>query len=252
VTLLPTANVLFLQGDFDPGILNLGPHCRLADPSPVGFSQLRAYLDLAGFGAIDELVDTSVVVTPQLLSGYAVLVLGSNQRTLATAEVNAIEAFVRGGGGLVTYSDFMFGPGSAASDNQVLSRFGLLTAADNFGGPQAVTSFVPHPVTAGLAFGITGEGVSILEVVGNGVDTIVNVADCAANGGACLPLPLTAPSGSATPTYGACVAVDAGAGRVLATFDRNTFFNVPGFGTSIADASNLSYALNVFLWAAGY
>jgi hypothetical protein len=252
ITLLPAKSVLFLQGDFDPGILGLGPHCRLSDPSPVGFSTLRDVLLAIGFNAATEVEDVAVTITPQLLAPHGVLVLGSNRRTFTTTEVDAVEAFVRGGGGLVTYSDFMFGPGSAASDNQVLARFGLLTADDNFGGTVTAGSFAAHPVSAGLPLGIRGEGVSVIEIVGNAVDTFVNVAPCVSNGAACAPVPVVAPSGSATPTYGASVAVSAGLGRVLATFDRNTFFNYPGYGTSIVEASNLPYAVNLFLWAAGY
>jgi len=145
----------------------------------------------------------------------------------------------------------MFGPGSVSSDNQVLTRFGLLTTDDNFGGLQVASAFTPHPISAGITFGVAGEGISIIEIVGNGVDTITSVSDCVSNGNACLPYPPAAPSGSPSPTYSVCAAVSAGAGRVVATFDRNTFFNYPGIGTNLFDMSNLTYALNVFFWAGG-
>jgi hypothetical protein len=252
VTLMPTKNVLFIQGDFDPGVFGLGPHCRLSDTSLVGFSQLRDFLKIVGFSQVNEVVDTTVAITPALLSTYGVVVLGSNHKTFTNYEVNVLENYVRAGGGLVAYSDSMFGPGSVPSDNQVLTRFGLLTTSDNFGGPVFATSFAPHPISAGLTLGVGGEGVSIFEIVGNATDTFANVTDCVTNGGACLPYPPVAPSGSANPVYSACVAVDAGMGRVVGTFDRNTFFNYPGFGSNLLEVSNLSYAINIFLWTGGY
>ncbi len=254
VTLRPTKNVLFIQGSHLPAG-TFAPQCRLADPSPYGFSTLRDLLLLAGFGSVVEVVDASVAVTPQLLAPFGVVVLGTNERTWTASEVGVIEAYVRAGGGLVSYSDFMFGPNNWSSENQVLSRFGLLVAPDNFGGPVSVTSLAPHPIAAGVAVGFEGEGVSVLELVGNGVDPIVNVAPCLANGGACAPLPLAAPSGSPNPVFSACATVTAGSGRVVATFDRNTFFNPvagpPLFGTDLSRASNVTYATNLFLWAAG-
>jgi hypothetical protein len=249
ITLVPTKSVLFLQGGYDPGV---GPTSRLADTSPFGFSTLRDLLIAIGFSAATEVVDTTVTVTPQLLQPHGLLVLGSNAKVFAPGEVNAIEGFVRAGGGLVSYADSTFGPGNVDSDNQVLSRFGLLAAADNFGGPVLATTFLPHPISAGLFLGVRGEGVSIIEVVGNATDTITNVCPCLSNGGACFPYPVVAPSGSLNPTYSACAAVSAGLGRVVATFDRNTFFNWPGYGSNILDASNLSYAVNLFLYAGGY
>jgi hypothetical protein len=61
-----------------------------------------------------------------------------------------------------------------------------------------------------------------------------------------------APSGSANPTYSACAAVAAGLGRVVVTYDRNTFFNWPGYGSHLFANSNLAYAMNLFLFAGGY
>jgi hypothetical protein len=251
IILTPPRSILFIQGDFDPGV-GTGPTCRIGDPSFVGFSTLASMLQLAGFGAVTEVVDTAVTITPQLLSSHGIIVLGSNRRMFTTAEEDAIESFVRSGGGLVSYADATFGPGNDVSDNQILSRFGLLVAWDNLGGPVVAGSLSAHPISAGVGLGVGGEGVSIIEIVGNGTDPVVNVAPCVANGGACLPYPLPAPSGLPNPTFSACAAVTAGLGRVVATFDRNTFFNPPGYGTHIMEYSNLAYALNLFLFAGGY
>ena len=44
----PSKSVLFIQGDYDPGV-GTGPTCRLADTVSVGFSTLRAVLTAIGF-----------------------------------------------------------------------------------------------------------------------------------------------------------------------------------------------------------
>jgi hypothetical protein len=251
IFLTPSKSVLFIQGDYDPGF-GTGPTCRLSDPSFVGFSMLGQALVLAGFSSATEVVDTNVTITPSLLSPHGVVVLGSNRRVFTPAEETTFENYVRAGGGLVSYADGTFGPGNVASDNQVISRFGLLVADDNFGGPVLAGSFAPHPIAAGLTLGFGGEGVSIVELVGNGIDVLQNVAPCISNGGACLPYPVAAPSGLPNPQFSACAAALAGYGRAVVTFDRNTFFNWPGYGTNILDYSNLAYGLNLFLFAAGY
>jgi hypothetical protein len=251
IFLTPSKSVLFIQGDFDPGF-GTGPTCRLADPSFVGFSMLGQALTLAGFSSATEVVDTNVTITPALLQPHGVVVLGSNRRVFTPAEETTLESFVRAGGGLVSYADATFGPGNVASDNQILSKFGMLAATDNFGGPVVAGSLAQHPIAAGVNLGFGGEGVSIVELVGNGLDVLQNVAPCVMNGGACLPYPVAPPSGLPNPQFSACAAALAGYGRAVATFDRNTFFNWPGYGTNILDHSNLAYALNLFLFAAGF
>jgi hypothetical protein len=251
VSLMPTKSVLFIQGDYDPGF-GVGPTCRLGDTSFVGFSQLGEVLQVIGFSAATEVVDATTTVDAQLLAPHGIVVLGSNRRVFTPAEESTLENFVRNGGGLVSYADSTFGPGNVQSDNQILTRFGLLSASDNFGGPVVAGTFTTHPISTGLSGGIGGEGVSLVEIVGNGIDPVVNVAPCILNGGACLPYPVPAPSGLPNPTFSACAAVSAGLGRAVATFDRNTFFNWPGYGSNLFDRSNLAYAVNLFLYAGGY
>ena len=188
ITLQPSKSILFIQGDYDPGV-GTGPTCRLADTSFVGFSSLRDNLLMVGFSAATEVVDSTVVVTPQLLSPHGVVVLGTNRVTFTPSEEAAIESYVRGGGGLVTYADDGFGPGNNASDNQILAHFGLISIPDNFGGPVVALNFAPHPIAAGVINGVGGEGVSIIEIVGNATDTFTNVLPCISNGAPASRIP---------------------------------------------------------------
>ena len=63
---------------------------------------------------------------------------------------------------------------------------------------------------------------------------------------------MASPIGSQNPYYTMIAARKYGLGRVVATFDRNTFFNPPGLGTNISNDSNSYYAINLFMWVAGY
>src|SRR5262249_53400302 len=46
------------------------------------------------------------------------------------------------------------------------------------------------------------------------------------------------------------VLVNAGKGRIVGYFDRNTFFNLHGAGTDITRLNNKQFALNLFGWVA--
>ena len=103
----------------------------------------------------------------------------------------------------------------------------------------------------GLPAGFDAEGMSFAHVIGGTVDAPQLLADCQWNavgppGSGC------ASASPATSTNSGPLAVcAAGLGRVAVTFDRNTFLNPPGFGTHLYSASNLIYAMNLFMWTAG-
>ena len=218
----------------------------------------RDVLLTVGFSAGDGGRRHDRDVTPQLLSPHGVVVLGTNAKMFTPAEETAIETFVRGGGGLVSYSDSMFGPGSVASDNQILSRFGLLTDRDNFGGPVIATTFAPHPISA---------GVSRRRAARASASSRSSETRPTRSRRHSLPLErrrlppisrrraerlaqsrLTAPARRSR----------RGLGRVVATFDRNTFFNFPGYGTNITDLEPpvrdepVPLGRRVLTWTAGF
>lgn len=261
----PQPNILFIQGVQNP--FGFGVQSRLADSSFFGCSELRNNLILAGFAAVDEYEHTTQTpLTAALLSPYKVVVLSTNRAPFTQAEIALLDGFVRAGGGLVAYSDFTFGidadpsnPGAYlitcdgySSDNAVLAGFGLQILPDNFAATATITQFAPHPVTRGLPAGFQGEGLSLVRVLGGATDAPVIIADAVSNGlipgsGWCPTNPPLLPGDQ----IGAVAVCAAGAGRVAVTCDRNTFLNPPGFGTCLYSASNLIYAVNLFLWAAG-
>jgi hypothetical protein len=58
-------------------------------------------------------------------------------------------------------------------------------------------------------------------------------------------------SRSATTSDASILLLEAGAGRVIGHFDRNTFFNLNGSGTNINRFDNSQLALNIFEFVAG-
>jgi hypothetical protein len=202
------------------------------------------------------------------LSPYATIVLGSNNATYDAPQVDAIERYVRGGGGLLLISDVNFGAvwngtadttwqDASNSDQQFAARFGLRMNQDR--GTYEVTRssgnfLVPgHPLLAGVD-AIHGEGVTPLSlgspVPGVHSQVIVRVPS-QFNLRENLPPFDEAGRGdtrNSTAADGVVVIALAGAGRVAGHFDRNTFFNDGGGGSDLYRFDNLPYALNLFAW----
>ena len=149
---------------------------------------------------------------------------------------------------------------SANSDQPFLGRFGLTVNQDN----GVVTTLrrsagdfvVPdHPVLAGVDE-FEGEGVSTF-IVPRVAPPDTRITRLVAARGQTRDLngddPATRFQGSLRPVNArdaSVVLVNAGAGRVAAYFDRNTFFNEGGRGTDITERDNRQLALNLFAWVA--
>jgi hypothetical protein len=272
--------VLFLRGaDRSGGFLeavdDAGRTAQLADVDDFtsgtlnrGWGELRTTLESEGF-VVEQVKETAETAsgpaqglpfplagTP--LGGYAAIVFGSNNASYGTAAVDAVDAYVRGGGAALFVSDANFGGDWADapnSDQAFLDRFGLRMNQDS--GTYAITRgsgefLVPtHPVFAGVDQ-FDGEGVSpaVLETPPSGV---VHTLLARAEGSTRVNTP---PFGAqnqgalraVTPNDAALVVGTVGAGRFAVHFDRNTFFNAGGAGTDLTRFDNRRYAVNLFDW----
>lgn len=198
------------------------------------------------------------------LSKYAAIVMGSNNASYGTAQVDALDTYVRNGGGVLFVSDGNFGSSwadSPSSDNAFLSRYGLAFNQDN--GQYTLSRSGGDFVDAGnpILIGVNaydGEGVSPVRVstsppAGVTVDRIVDAQGATYDNN---------PASSANHSRGTARSVDshdatlatafAGAGRVAAFFDRNTFFNANGAGTDISNNNNRQLAINLFNFIADH
>lgn len=194
------------------------------------------------------------------LSQYEAIVFASNNAVYDKAAIDAVENYIRQGGGALFISDGNFGSNwkdSPDSDSQFLARFGFRANQDHgtYSLRRDQGDFVApsHPVLFGVDE-IDGEGVSPLVVdnpaqfgvthrviVGARGTTWNNDGTNAGNGF----------QGDARPVNSndsTLVLANAGVGRLAGYFDRNTFFNTNGAGTDITRFDNQQFALNLFNW----
>ncbi len=233
-------SVLYLYGAVPPA--NNGHQLRLGDTGPLGFSEFAATLANLGFG-LTEMLDADVTLDDATLASYDVLVLSSNNRRFNATEQQAVVDWVSAGGGMLAYSDSQFGfDEGRLSDNDLLLPFNMFVHHDNFAGVFTIDTYLEsNYLTDGIAF--KGEGVSLVRVLGPPARMLA-----ACQGGNCV---LNSVDGPIQPNDAALAVAEFGAGRVAATFDRNTFFNPPGAGTNIDEADNREYLRRLVIWLSG-
>jgi hypothetical protein len=244
--------VLFIQGDHIPQ--SGYPHSRVGDDGtkPESFTRLSTEVlqnDLKL--GVDEFVLTAnnSIGTAQLAT-YTVVVLGSNARALTVSEVSALSSYFGGGGSILTYADFQYGPDNWASDNGFLNQFGIEVFSDNFQPTVDITDAVAsHPVMAGVK-AIRGEGISQFRVGAASLADNQVIARCSplTRSGCILP-----PADQAKVQQGdvvACVVVreNPKGGRLAGVCDRNLFQNGPGPGSDLDQVDDRLFARNLFRW----
>ncbi|MEM6334772.1 MAG: PEP-CTERM sorting domain-containing protein [Planctomycetota bacterium] len=197
------------------------------------------------------------------LSAYDAVVFGSNNAVYGTAAADAVEAYVRGGGGVMFISDANFGDNwrdASDSDQPFLDRFGLTANQDRgtYTRDREDGEFLipDHPVLAGVNT-FDGEGVTPITVepnlpAGVTIDILANAQGQVRRN--VPPFSGGNEQGDSTPATAADAALLAGRadlGRIIGHFDRNTFFNMNGAGTNINRFENAQLAVNIFTYLAG-
>jgi len=228
-----------------------------------GWATLASVLEGLGFTLeerreepVVDGVPTPIPFDQMDLSPYAIIVLASNNAAYTTSQVDAIEGFIRSGGGVLFISDANFGqdwPDAPTSDQAFLDRFGLIMNQDQ--GTYAISEDeylnTPHPILNGVS-AFDGEGVSPVTV--GDVPSDVSVEILAGAEGNVRRNDSESGRGSSTAATADDAALlfgSAGAGRFAVHFDRNTFFNDNGAGTDITRLDNQTFAENLFRWLDG-
>lgn len=255
-TARPTiTRVLFITGNVPPAT-HESELVSIYNTGRNGYSQLAEYLGFEQGHIVEQLNDLDPPVNPlrvDHLKQYDLVVFGSNNREFAAQEAGHLNAYVQWGGTVLAFSDSRFGlspnrqnnePGAGdRSDNSILAQYGMRIEHDNYAVVTAdATRFVTptHPLLSGVT-SFKGEGVSLIKRLGPPAQILVR-----GDG-----LPLT--NGQLTDnTYAITMFAQVGRGRVVATFDRNTWFNagVGSDGTDISELDNRHYAYTVFDWLA--
>ena len=224
-----------------------------------GYGELAALLRADGF-IVDQLVEgpatANTPVDLDAIEGAAVVVFGSNNAIYTSADATKLAEFVDAGGGALFISDGNWGSfwdKAPSSDQTFLTQFGLVMNQDGGGLNTIVGSdFVDptHPILRGVDVGFQGEGVSPCTLSHDPAALAVPVRLTIAKD---VVHRNTAPDGpieQPTDDDATLAVVEYGRGRVACHFDRNTFFNTNGAGTSLAAVSNTTYAHNLFAWLA--
>jgi hypothetical protein len=226
-----------------------------------GWGALASMLRADGF-TLEQMIEgpasnnTPVNLSALDLSRYSLIVFGSNNAAYSTASLDAVESFVRAGGGALFMSDANFGSNygdAPSSDQQFLDRFGLIMNQDKdvYTVTRAGGDFLQpnHPLLVGVN-SFDGEGISLgvrsSPVASATAQVIVRGRNQTRdnNGSA------KGPDRDVTFNDGALVVAAVGLGRVAITFDRNTFFNANGAGSQLTKLDNTRYAKNLFEWTA--
>jgi hypothetical protein len=227
-----------------------------------GWATLARELRAAGF-ELDQILEGPVEkpapIDMKVLTGDKVdiVVFGSNNVIYSKAQADAFWDYIARGGSALFISDANFGPnwwGAPNSDQSLLDRAGVVVNQDHgtYALKRDVGDFIApdHPVLTGVnAF--DGEGVSPVQlpeqpVEGFKVTPIVRAKGKTREN----PGDKQGKTRDVTDRDCALLIIEHGKGRVACHFDRNTFFNLNGAGTSIERHDNKQYALNLFNWLA--
>ncbi|MEM9478544.1 MAG: DUF5060 domain-containing protein [Verrucomicrobiota bacterium] len=235
-----------------------------------GWDELRLVLEGAGYSVtqITESVENASGQSEGIhidletidLSQWDAIIMGSNNAVYDTAAVDALEAYVRGGGGVVFISDANWGSDwsdASTSDQQFLDRFGIIHHQDQGTYSLFRTQgdfLVPsHPIFAGVDR-FDGEGVTPARFGTLPSDVFGQLLSVAKNNTRLNEAPfgnnMQGPSRAVNSGDASLLVAEAGAGRVAVHFDRNTFFNLNGAGTNINRFDNTQYATNLIDWLA--
>ncbi len=256
---------LYIYGDVaDDGTVPSGPkepfhQMRLNDTGRLGMSEFKAALEEAGFD-LTEKYDAAIELNEAFLKNYRVIMLASNQRRFTPAEAEAVENWVKAGGGLMAWSDSAFGGhyrkagiGNTLgrdSNNIITEPFGMYFLTDNGGGNYLISDYTEdhylnnYNRKGGVRF--RGEGVSCVRV--SPPARMLAPLQAGGLGGRMSVNKVDAPY---QPKADAALAVaEPGKGRVIGVFDRNFLWNA-GDGTRLSHVDNREFTQRMAVWAAG-
>lgn len=255
--------------------------CDLFDfsttPGNAGFGELGALLVGDGFmveqaseGPVSSPAPVDLASLP--LAQYSVIVFGSNNAVYPASAALLVRDYVAAGGSVLFMSDAIWGASfgqAPSSDQTFLDLFDLVMNQDygSYALSRAAGDFVingvdmgMHPILVGPD-GALGTADDVNEFDGAGVSP-ATVTHLLPN---VNPVVLARAKGriqvndspgmgslrASTQDDGSLVVAELGAGRIACVFDRNTFFNANGGGSSLYNLDNRQYAHNLFAWLAG-
>ena len=221
----------------------------LTDSGNRGLSQFKAMVEAEGH-TIDQYYDQETTLNAAFLNQFDTVIFGLHQKIWSTAEKNALDTWIRAGGGTLFYSDSAAGGrfnlvgvkntvGQMAVNN-VTTQYGMQVLVDQAAGTTAYRAGVGanHPITMGRPV-FEGEGVSPVAVdFGSGAEILIpynNNSEFKVSGNATIndESNLTINNDG----YAALAFNSVGDGHVMVIFDRQPMWN-NGEGSDINKRDN--------------
>ena len=253
----------FLEGGADEQLSDITDYSTSAGNH--GWGELADLLTAQGYSLSQHIEGPASSPGPvdlvSIIDGGAyVIVFVSNNAAYPPAAVERFVEFIEGGGGALFISDANWGSywsDASDSDQPFVEPFGLLMNQDagtyTLSRANGDFHFPSHPILEDLDE-FDGEGVTPVTVLPGDVPSTVTVNVLAsAKGSLRLNDSTGTEAGSlraSEESDGVLIAIEAGAGRIVCHFDRNTFFNQNGAGTNINRFDNSQLAKNIFDWLA--
>lgn len=220
----------------------------LTDTGRTGMSEFKLLVESQGY-TITQHYDQETTLNAAFLGQFDVIVFGLHQKVWPPADQAALDAWIRGGGGILMYSDSAAGglfsqvgiknPIGQNAVNSILSNYGMQVTVDQGQGTRGYEpdEHSPHPVLWDQPV-LEGEGVSPVAV------------DPASDAVALIPLlPANRVSNNndlnidarnitiANPVWAVLAEAKVGLGHVMAIFDRQPLWN-NGPGSDIDEEDN--------------
>lgn len=254
-SVLSAGNIAYIYGDVsDNGNVPSGSkpafhQMLLTDSGNRGLSQFRSMVESQGH-TINQYYDRSTTLNASFLNQFDAVIFGLHQKRWSTEEKNALDTWIKAGGGTFFYSDsaaggfwqIVGGQNSIGQRtvNNVITRYGMQVLVDQTAGVTAYRAGngANHPVTMGRPV-LEGEGVSPVVVnFGSGAEILIPYSNN----------PEFKVSGNATINntnnisinndgYAALAYNEVGNGAVMVMFDRQAMWN-NGEGSDINKRDN--------------
>lgn len=238
------ANIAYIHGDVAPdgsipsGSADPYDQMLLTDSGDEGLSQFRQMVESQGH-SISQHYDATTSLNSSFLNNYEVVIFGLHQKQWSSSEKNALDLWLKAGGGMLIYSDSASGGfyGSVGAQNTVgqmttnnlIAQYGMQVTVDQANGNKLTTG--------NLA--ISGLNLTGLELEGEGVSPVAVSSD--PNISILIPFTETVSKNQnitiTNPSYAALALRSVNEGHIAVMFDRQPMWN-GGPGSDITAFDN--------------
>jgi len=222
----------------------------ITDSGRTGLSMFRELVISQGH-TIEQFRDNLTTLNTAFLNRYDVIIFGLHQKIWSSTEKNALDSWLRGGGGMFIYSDSASGgffrevgaqnPVGQTVTNNLIARYGMQVTVDQADGTTAQTANSSTSISLINDLRLEGEGVSPVAVAQNDPNVEILIPYT-------RNIRHTQNISITNPQYASLALRPVGQGYVVAMFDRQPMWN-NGPGSDIEEQDNILREVVNFLAA---